>query len=393
MELFFRKDQCCGCGSCAIVCPVSAIKMEADEEGFFYPHIDNNICIDCGLCKKNCAFQSKKKWKSEFATRKIYAAKHFNKKVVAESSSGGAFTAISDFVLNQGGVVCGAAFNVNFEVQHIFTYDKEQRDALRGSKYIQSNIFSVFEKTKKYLSEGYKVLFVGTPCQVDAVKNYLKNRNIDNLILCDIVCHGVASSTIFRDYLCWLEKKYKSSIVEYNFRNKRYAWLGAQAKFKNGKIYYNDAEADVFFAMFLSHYILRPSCGNCEYACTERISDITIADFWGVEKSMPEFYSRDGVSLIITNTLEGQRIFDCIKTDIEYIESSMKNCLQPSLIMSSKHAENRAMFWNDYKIRGFCYVIRKYVYYDIKRQIRSSIKRILRETGLMNIVRQYIQRI
>lgn len=221
------KADCCGCTACASICPKDAISMEPDTLGFKYPKVDLSRCIDCGLCEKVCAFNDHYDKSLNLKEPKIYAARHKDMHEIETSRSGAAFIAISDYILKNGGVVYGAGYKDHFRVAHKRATTKEERNEFKGSKYVQSDLDRIFRQVKDDLKQGETVLFSGTPCQTAGLNSYIGKKLRENLVLVDIVCHGVPSPYIWRDYLNYLEKKYKSKIVTVNFRDKsRVGWSG-----------------------------------------------------------------------------------------------------------------------------------------------------------------------
>lgn len=367
MILFEHKNQCCGCTACRYICPVSAISFEEDKEGFLYPAINKEICIECGKCIEVCPFKDYKK--QQFDT-KVYAVKHKDENVLYNSSSGGAFTAISDYILKNGGVIYGASFDEDMKVVHTRAEDAEQRNRMRGSKYVQSYCGDCFELVKRDLEEGKTVLFTGTPCLCAGLGNHL-NKEYPNLFLCDIVCHGVPSPRVFQDYILLLRKRYKN--IEINFRAKNNGWKTLTLKINNEL--YISSNKSPYYTLFLNNLILRPSCYNCKFSNFDRLSDVTIADFWGIEKCKPHMDDNKGVSLVLVNSEKGQNLFDSIKDTIYFEESNKTECLQHNLQKPTPLPPNRAKFWEDYEKKGFNYVARKYTPYGLKYRIKRFVKK------------------
>lgn len=383
--LFNEKYNCCGCTACMNICPKNAISMKSDNEGFLYPNIDYNKCIECKLCKKICKFQAENSESNKTSIPIVYGVKHKDNNVRMNSTSGGMFTAISDFILDKDGIVFGAAFDNNMEVCHLEACTKEEAKRFRGSKYVQSDLKTTFKRVKELLNEDKYVLFTGTPCQVDGLKSYLRNMNIDKLILCDIVCHGAPSPLIFREYIKFCGNKNNSNIVSYNFRDKINGWHSHTEKaiYDNGKEDFKSSMSRIQQKLFYSHTILRPACHKCIYTSIKRKSDITIADFWGIEKSNPDFDDNKGVSLVLLNTKKGISLFNEIKSKLDYIESNAKDCLQPQLQYPSKQSPVRDEFWKQYYEHGFEYVAKKYGGYSIKIRFKAKLLNILKNIGII----------
>lgn len=379
MELFKEKSDCCGCTACMNICPKSAISMQTDEKGFKYPVIDNNKCIECGACKRVCAFQNGIDNKSRnLENIFVYAAKNSSDNIRKTSASGGAFTPISDYVLENNGLVVGAVFEEGFNVKHTTVTTKEEREKIKGSKYVQSNLGFIFKDVKKNLVNNKLVLFTGTPCQVAALRKYL-NKDYENLILCDIICHGVPSPLIFKDYLDSQKKKYKKNIKSVCFRDKQMKWTSQAVSitFEDNSKYIKPHGEDEYRIMFTKDYLLRPSCFECKYPNLNRPSDITIGDFWGIHKVMPDFADDMGVSLILVNTPKGEKIFNSVKDKFVLKESNKTDCLQRNLQQPSKKPEKYNEFWKEYSAKGYRYVAKKYSSQGIKFKIKRVIKKVL----------------
>jgi len=363
--------------------------MEPDDEGFLYPKIDIAVCVQCGLCRKVCAFQNGYDTILSYDEPFVYAVKHKDENVRMTSSSGGAFTAISDFVLKQSGIVYGATFDENMNIVHQRAETKEECETLKGSKYVQSNLKDVYSQVRMDVKTGKYVLFTGTPCQVAGLKTYLGNEDTKNLILCDIVCHGTPSPLIWSEYLNFISRKY-SKIKRYYFRYKPKGWKGLNvfASLIDGKELYNTNALITYSRIFYAHYATRPSCHKCKYTNMHRPSDITMADFWGIEKCMPDFDDNKGVSLLLVNTPKGQQVFDAIKNNLQYRDSNVVDCLQPQLLHPSEPSPKRDAFWADYKQLGYEFVVKKYAGYGLKAEVKLIISLVLQKTGLFDAVRK-----
>ena len=260
------KLDCCGCTACASVCAHNAITMQPDVLGFLYPVVDKDKCIDCGLCEKVCAFNDCYDTSLNLPKPDAYAARHKNMHEVATSRSGAAFIAISDYVLENGGVVYGVGYTDHFRVVHKRAITKAECNEFKGSKYVQSDLRGVFRQVKKDLKEGLIVLFSGTPCQTAGLNSYIGKSLRENLILVDIVCHGVPGPYLWRDYIAYLEKKQGSEICWVNFRDKeKFGWAAHCETFK----FVKGKGRMSFTYLFYQHIMFRPSCGKCYYTNTK----------------------------------------------------------------------------------------------------------------------------
>lgn len=367
---------CCGCTACASICNHDAITMKPDALGFLYPEVDKEKCVDCGLCEKVCAFNDNYDTSLNLDKPLAYGARHKDMNEVETSRSGAAFIAISDYILEQGGVVYGAGYTDHFRVVHKRATTKEERDEFKGSKYVQSDMTGVFRQVKQDLRDGLTVLFSGTPCQTSGLNSYIGKRLRENLFLVDIVCHGVPSPYMWRDYIAYLEKKQGSPIVWVNFRDKqKYGWAAHHETFKfkmgGGKM--------SFTYLFYKHIMFRKSCGNCHFTNTKRPSDITIADFWGWEKTNPNFNADNkGCSLVLVNTEKGRKLFEAVHDRLNTMPAKLEDCLQPNMMHPSEIHPRREKFEDEYAKKGFKYVYFKYGEEGWRYKLRILLRRIKR---------------
>lgn len=312
---------------------------------------------------------------------KIYAAKHKSDETRAVSRSGGVFTALSDQVLADGGVVYGCVLSKEFDAVHIRAEDYETRNKMRGSKYIQSKIGDTFKNVKNDLDTGRKVFFSGTSCQVAGLKRFL-GKNYENLLCVDIVCHGVPSPKVWKAYLAWQERKNNSLVQEVNFRNKeKFGWREhvETLKFENSK----SIDSKVFRTIFYSHSVLRPCCYECPYKSIMHPGDITIADYWGIEKAAPEFDDNKGVSLVLVNNEYGENMFNEIKKQIIWKETKLEDSMQQPFVAPFPKPDNRSQFWNDFLGNtDFKKFAIKYGGYGIRNKIKSRIRRVMKRTSI-----------
>lgn len=351
------KSECSGCTACMNICPKNAIRMIEDDEGFRYPHIDKEKCINCGACIRVCP-NVKNDTKNEII--ETYGVKHKNEKERLTSRSGGVFVALSDYILALGGTIYGAQLNKDFTVSHGRAENKEERNKFKGSKYIQSDMKDIIKEVQEDLKNGKKVLFSGTPCQVAGVKECISNKYQENLYTIDLICHGVPSEKIFREFLKYIEETNNKKIREFDFRDKKFGWDTHYETmiFEDG----TKRSTQFFRNLFYRHNILRPSCHKCNYANIHRPADITIADFWGIEEINPEFKDEKGVSLTIINNNKGKEWFNKIKNDLEIINCSIEDCIKHTYTLNqpTPEGEARKQFWNDYKNKDFKEIIEKY---------------------------------
>ena len=359
------KKDCCGCTACQDICPSKAIKMRTDGEGFYYPLIDHGLCTDCDACRDVCPFIISEKLKNK-QEQTFYSCVHKDEKVLRASTSGGAFTAISDAVLDMGGVVYGADFDKNWDVFHSRATDKETRDRQRVSKYAQSDLEGCFASVKKDLSQGKTVLFTGTPCQVAGLKAVVSEQLQQNLYLCDLICHSIPSPLIWKEYKAYQEKKYHGKMTKVMFRSKIHNWTRDNSNRgfifevnNDGVLHEDNSFYDLFFKIGT---ICRPSCENCRFTSLDRVGDITIADYWGIEEYSPEKYNPLGVSVVITNNPKGEKLAQLMQqtATLEQRDPAEQLKHQKRLSQPVEYPKIRQQFWNDMFMGGFDYIMEKY---------------------------------
>lgn len=342
------KRQCCGCKACAQICPKSCIRFNKDKEGFLYPIVEEDKCIKCGLCEKTCPFLNPY---SSGQNEIIYAAKSNNDYIRIDSSSGGVFSMIAEQVVLGSGVVFGARYDDGWSVVLDSTESIEGLLAFRGSKYLQADVNDAYIKCKEYLDAGRRVLFSGTPCQIAGLNHFLRKK-YDNLITVDFICHGVPSPMVWSKYLSEMIPGGKDSVKAINFRNKTFGWhnysLHINYVFKDRKstILVKSAD-DLYMQAFGANMILRPSCYSCATKAGKSHSDITIADFWGIENYKPEMDDDKGTSIILVHTAAGRSAipFDCL----DFVEvSSDVLTLNEAYSKSAAEHPRRSIFYKEF---------------------------------------------
>ncbi len=383
------KDSCSGCRACAAVCPKQCICMECDEEGFFYPNVDKDVCVECGLCEKSCPFGSKiveeKKEK-----RGVYAVKNRNIKVQHESSSGGIFFSLAKYFLDNNGIVCGVVMSEDcHKAHHIIIDSPSEIYRLQGSKYLESDVGDVYKEIKKLLVENKPVLFSGTPCQVSGLKSYLGDVR-GNLLCVEVICHGVPSQKLWESNLRYIEQKYGRKVKNISFRNKKYGWeqFGTMLELDGGKKKFLCSFEDPYFMMFNSNYALRPSCYNCKVKGERCKADISLGDFWHIQDVIANYYDDKGVSLVLINTEHGANFFEKIKGELDVASAELTFSMvinsNPAIVSSMSKPSIREAFYKELDMIGFDGLRKKYV--PLKFKFR--VKAFLIKTGAWNIVRK-----
>ena len=358
-----NESLCCGCRACEQVCPKSCISLVPNTEGFLYPICDEDQCISCGLCEKVCPFENVITYDNP---KKVYASVSTDIKSLKISSSGGVFYQLAHQIIEQGGVVIGAAFDDGLDLNHRFATSLDDLLPLIGSKYIQSDTNDTFYKAKIYLNRGITVMFVGTPCQCAGIRAYLQ-QDYSNLLVCDFVCHGVPSKKLFEGYVKFLEKKHHGRLTNLIFRDKeKFGWSITLkyeiARNNKTKIYYIPAGLSPYFFAFLRGKVLRESCYDCPYAQIRRPSDITLADFWGIDKVKPGVKFENGCSCVLINTEKGERLYDSVggwtyKSEVSLDEAVSGNI---NFISPSNRDFVRDRIYNIFNKKGFKYVATHY---------------------------------
>ncbi|WWU64276.1 Coenzyme F420 hydrogenase/dehydrogenase, beta subunit C-terminal domain [Clostridium baratii] len=388
------KVQCSGCYACANICPKDCLKMVLDEEGFWYPKIEENKCINCNLCKKVCPiikYDNKDKFIGSNLKKEVYAAQNLNEEVRKNSSSGGIFSLLAESVIEKDGIVIGAVFNENLEVVHKIIQDKKEIEKLRGSKYVQSKIGNVYREIKNQLEKNKLVFFTGTPCQISGLKSYL-NKEYNNLITQDIVCHGVPSPIVWGKYKKYISNKNKKSIKDIFFRSKNEGWRRYSLKFvfEGNKSVTKNIEEDLYLISFQNDINLRPSCYDCKFKGERRESDITLADFWGIENTNINLDDDKGTSLVIINTEKGKNLFYDNIPAMRLVKTDMSNGIKgnKSYHLSANRNSLREKFLLEINEQNFEKKVRKYCNYTYRIQLRKAIKKqaklILNHINLKN---------
>ncbi len=349
-----RKQDCCGCRSCVQRCQQKCISFVTDEEGFGYPQVDTEHCIDCHLCEKVCPVINQSKSKEPAS---VFAAVNQDEEVRRQSSSGGVFSALAESVLEKGGVVFGACFNKEWRVVHDYTEDKEGLERFRGSKYVQSDIGETYKQAEEFLKAGRQVLFSGTPCQIAGLRKFLR-KDYQNLLAVDIICHGVPSPMVFKRYLDEVKEKQKGAFEFISFRDKRIGWKKFSFSIRfvdnlnkgNTVLFSQPFNENLFMKGFLKNIYLRPSCYHCSAKNFTSGSDITLGDLWGAGEIVPDMDDDKGLSAVIINTNKGKTLFDQLKLKKNMVDLSSVVQFNSMLYESVKVPANRLLFYKEHDV-------------------------------------------
>jgi coenzyme F420-reducing hydrogenase beta subunit len=339
-----RKEDCCGCRSCEQICPQQCISMQEDFEGFRYPAVNDKKCVHCGLCLTHCPMITDPVVSNRLKEPEVFAARLKDDALLMQSSSGGMFTAFAKSILKQKGVVFGCAFDENLVARHICVEKEVELERLRGSKYVASDPNSVYTQVRRFLKENRKVLFTGCGCQIAGLRKFL-GKDYENLLTMEIICHGTPSQKLFSKHIEHLSQKMGEKILSYEFRNKQEGWgLNYKTKTKTKtKTIFLPADKDPYYASFLRGKTYRPCCFECHFAKQERMADITVGDFWGIELFHPDFYDYRGVSGLMLNTVAGQNAWKLLQTEVVAIPSNFAEFSRRNgnLIRPTKRPEAR----------------------------------------------------
>ena len=369
------KHNCCGCSACVMVCPKQCIKLTEDEKGFKYPFVQKESCINCGLCEKVCTALIPRFVHDPI---EVFAAFNPNENVRENSSSGGVFSMLAEMIIDDGGVVFGACFDEKWDVIHDYTETKQGIERFRGSKYVQSNIGDSYKKVFKFLKDGRKVLFSGTPCQNAGLKNFLR-KEYDNLLTIEVVCHGVPSPLVWRSYIEYVNPN-KREISYINLRDKSRGWKKYSYLIKSGEERLVDefASSSLYLLGFSLNLTLRPSCYRCSAKGLRSGADITLADCWGVHDIKDIIDDNKGISAILVNSNKGKLILDKILSNRKELTYDFIKKHNPSVFKSTKEPYCSKTFWGlfmKYGIKSVGIVrdrLHKNIWFRIYNNIRKN---------------------
>lgn len=376
-----RKEDCCGCNACGDICPKNAITFSVDNEGFWYPTVDTEKCINCGLCDIVCPIKTEcRSRKNNVTNPQCYAAEHKSIEVIFNSTTAGMFSALAEGMYSQKGYVGGAIHNEDFSVSHFISNDRSDLQQLRRSKDLQSNAEGFHKQVKALLDAGEKVLVCGVPCQIAGLLNFI-GKDYENLVTVDLICAGVNSPKVWRKYLDYIENLNGSKIVYTENKSKEYGWnkLTQKFVFENGEEYFDTDKTSLFIHGYIvSHLYCRPSCYECNFKGFPRMADITIGDYWGITKYLKNHNTNMGTNLVMINSQKGQEYFDKIKKRVNTEETPIEWALagNPALMKSiTRLSDKRADFFDDIDGIPFDELVRKYEPFH-QSKMKSKLRNI-----------------
>lgn len=378
------KKNCCGCSACSQICPKNCIEMKADSEGFLYPVVDKSECINCDRCVKVCPILNRQEMKNE--VKQAYAVQNNNKKILKESTSGGFFTALAEWVIDNGGVVFGAAYDEKFYIHHTYVESKEDLARFRNSKYTQSDIAGTYKQCKEKLNEGKLVCFSGTPCQIEGLNSFL-GKKYENLILVDVVCRGVPSPLLFEKYLDW--NGGVEQIQDVKFRDKKYGYYSSTMSVykRNGKVVRREKNSDPMLSFFFNDLCSRPSCYDCKFKKMDRVSDFTMFDCWHAIKYSKAF-TKEGTTGVIARSEKAANIIELlIQSSLLGIIINIDEVIQDDGVMMLNSAAvnpRKAEFFEILRTQDFEALLQQFI--SKKSEVKNRIKLILRKVGLFNLL-------
>lgn len=385
-----EKAQCCGCGACKNICQTNCIQMNYDNEGFLYPITEKKLCIECGQCESICPILNPVK-EVPFM-QEGYIVQHRSKIILRESTSGGGFTAIADYVLKCGGVVYGAAFETDLSVSHQFVRSRNELWKFRNSKYVQSDTKDTFLQVKEDLKKGLMVCYSGTPCQIEGLKSFL-GKEYDMLITVDVVCHAVPSPLVWQKYLEMQETILNKKISNVSFRDKFYGYQYSQMVLKgidNEMLYHEGVESDQMFRAFFSNICVRPSCYECKFKKRYRVSDFTIWDCFKPYDFDKKIDSHNGTTNLLIHTIKGRKIFEDIKNEIDYfpVESDyLTRAVKEMFESVGMNPKRKAFFEDVQKMQGEV-LFDKYFPITFWTKVEKHMRRLLFKAGIYTQTRR-----
>lgn len=393
------KTKCCGCTACANVCPVSAIHMKPDEEGFLYPIVNTELCVHCGICHRACPIENKPQRSQDTLTSWVLRTK--SKNILEGSTSGGFVSPLFEWVLEQKGVICAATYDKNFQIVHTFVHWNsdsipESMAKIRGSKYVQSYLGNCYASIRNYLTQGRMVCFVGTTCQVNGLKAFLGNE-YDNLICIDLVCHGTPSPKLWGKYLDY-QRTTNGEIGAISFRHKTYGYHSGtmRIQFLNGKTYFGSSRVDLMLKSFFSEISSRPICYRCPFKELNRCSDFTIYDCWHASQLVPGLKDDDqGYTNVIVQSPKGSSILEQIQEDYECypVETDQAVKLDGVMVLhSATPHRKRDEFYKELDTTPLVDHIQKFIPITMKDRLIERSKHMIYRLGIYAYLKRVLKR-
>ena len=395
MIIITDKTQCCGCWACANACPKQCISMVEDDEGFRYPEIDMEKCIDCGLCEKVCPIKAPMQ---DDTVPESYVVQHKDMEILRNSTSGGFYSAICKYIIGKNGVAFGASFDENMILRHTYSETLEDCAQFRGSKYVQSLIGNSYSQAKKFLDDGRWVVFSGTPCQIAGLLGFLRNRKYEKLITVDLVCRGTPSPRLLAKYLAYHSSIAGSKVIDYRSRDKYYGYDYSTATITfadKHKSYHKGMEGDMMLRLYFKNICSRPSCYACHFKTLHRLNDITIFDCWDAP-SVSKMFSTKGATNVFIHTAKGKVIFDRLKDDFIWSASDITPVIKRDGIMI-KHCvpanPRREEFFKDLNSLPIDKVEQKYLDCSLAKKAIAVLKPMLYKLGVFRLYIKFKNRV
>ena len=388
MIVIQNKKDCCGCYACENVCPKDSIKLEKDNEGFYYPRINKDTCIDCHLCEKVCPVLNVELEQEKPQTAHLIQIK--DETIRKESTSGGAFTAIARWILRQDGVVFGATLDIEtFEVRHRWVDNEEELSLFRNSKYVQSRVYRCYQEVKKFLKKGRWVCFSGTPCQIEGLHHFLRGNNFEKLLLVDVVCYGIPSPGLFKDYMQWKQQQIGGKFSKMLFREKRLSYNYTSVSIFNEKPeldYHQGVEREQLMRSFFSDINVRPSCYECKFKKRYRVSDFTIWDCYDV-KAFSKNFDEEGTNRVLVHSPLGERVMNDIKAwtkEEQYHDIVHFIADEIAMVKSVPMNPRREAFFADYAMMPMKELMEKWFPLTVAVRLKTFLRMTAFKLGIYN---------
>ncbi|WP_165249040.1 Coenzyme F420 hydrogenase/dehydrogenase, beta subunit C-terminal domain [Adlercreutzia sp. ZJ141] len=382
-----NATDCTGCAACHSICPANAVSMQPDKKGFLCPCVDENACVSCGKCVQSCPVMSSSPDSVLTPVMHAYAAYSRNEDTRYLSTSGGLFTELATVVLLEGGAVFGAAYDKDNQIAHMLVEDIGDLPRLRQSKYAQSNKKGTYLEARRLLDAGRKVLYAAAPCEIAALKTLVGDPA--NLFTVDFLCLGCNSPLVYRKYLESLERRAGSRVAKVWFKNKEISWnqFSTRVDFDNGSVYREDRDTDGFMRGYIVHPLyVRECCEHCHFKGTPHGSDVTLGDFWGVERILPDIDTSHGVSVVFANTARGVGLFEGVASRLVWnevpFEQTLTRANMNALTRCVKLDSRSERFYADLVAHGFDYAIRRNASDPFLLRAKRLIRKILSRGGV-----------